>query len=150
MIRKLRKWCSLPETERKELLEAFFLLWRIRLSLWFFSFRLVRRFVRHQLCRPRDRKPEFSSKQTGRNVKRAARYVFSGSCLTQAYTVQIMLARRGQPSDIRFGARKKGDKFEAHAWVEIHDTIIIGELPPGEFLDFQRRDEGPTGQNRTA
>ena len=150
MFKKLRKWCSLPKMERRELLEAFILLWRIRLALWFMPFRRVRRSVRHQLCRPRDRKPEFSSKQTGRNVKRAARYVLGGSCLTQAYATQIMLSRRGQPSDIRFGARKKGDKFEAHAWVQIHETIIVGELPPGEFLEFQGPDEEMTDQNRTA
>ncbi len=119
------------------MLEAFFLLWRIRLGLWVCSFRRVRRFVRNQLCRPRDRKPEYSSRRTGRHVERAARFVFRGSCLTQALTTQIMLSRRGQPSDLRFGAKKVGEKFEAHAWVEINGEVIIGEPAPGEFSDFQ-------------
>ncbi len=141
MIGPFREWRSLPDKERKELYEALFLLWRIRLSLWILPFRRVRRRVRHRLCRPRDRKPEYSSRQTGRHVKRASRYVYRVNDLARCYATQIMLSRRGQPSDLRFGLREDGDQPEPQVWVEINGTVIIGEAVPDNPSDSQQSED---------
>ncbi len=137
MIRRLEKWRSLPLKDRRLLIEAFVLMWRIRLMLWLRSFRGVKKYVAHELYKSRVCKLEYSPRGIGRFVERAARYVFRGTCLTQAFATQIILSRRGQPSDLRFGAKKAGGKFEAHAWVEVNGRIVVGEPAPGEFSDFQ-------------
>lgn len=88
-------------------------------------------------------------------VRRAARLVPRGSCLTQAMALQLILARRGQPCSVRIGvdrspapdaasSAKNGQfcegeadttafasasasgRFEAHAWVEWRGRVILG------------------------
>lgn len=84
-------------------------------------------------------------------VRRAARLVPRASCLTQAMTLQLALARRGQPCSVRIGVDRapaastlnvpnssdeiKADspalqsgvgRFEAHAWVEWQGRVVLG------------------------
>ena len=63
-------------------------------------------------------------------ITRAARFVPAASCLTQALSLQVVLGRRGLDSRLCIGVRKgKGDKFEAHAWVERGGRVLIGGEP---------------------
>ncbi len=73
----------------------------------------------------------------GRYVSRAARWVPLGSCLTQGLAAQVVLARRGHPSTLRFGARKVDGQFQAHAWVEVNGQIVVGGNPRDEYSDFR-------------
>lgn len=60
-------------------------------------------------------------------ITRAARFVPGASCLTQALSLQVLLARRGLGSRLCIGVRKGGQKsFEAHAWVERGGRVLIG------------------------
>lgn len=77
-------------------------------------------------------------------VRRAARLVPRGSCLTQAMALQLVLARRGEPCSVRIGVDRNlatknssatasaggadtaSSRFEAHAWVEWQDRVILG------------------------
>lgn len=43
---------------------------------------------------------------------------FSTNCLEQSLVLWWLLRRRGIAADLRIGARKSGQRFEAHAWVE--------------------------------
>jgi Transglutaminase-like superfamily len=60
-------------------------------------------------------------------VRVASRYVPRASCLTQALVLHILLRREGLPSRIRIGVSKDAGFFEAHAWVESHDRVVIGD-----------------------
>ena len=53
-------------------------------------------------------------------------YVPRATCLTQAITAQILLYRHNHPSKLKIGVLKNDD-FEAHAWLEINDKIVLGE-----------------------
>ena len=49
----------------------------------------------------------------------AARNLFvTTNCLEQSLVLWWLLRRRGIAADLRIGARKAGQRFEAHAWVE--------------------------------
>jgi hypothetical protein len=67
-------------------------------------------------------------------VPAASRYVPRATCLTQALSAQVLLARRGYPAELRIGvARDSHGAFNAHAWVEHDGRIIVGELGYEEF-----------------
>jgi transglutaminase superfamily protein len=51
------------------------------------------------------------------------------NCLEQSLVLWWLLQRRGIAAELRIGARKDADRFEAHAWVEL-DGKVLNE--PGE------------------
>jgi hypothetical protein len=137
-MRRLRKWLALSPAEKRTFLEALRLLWMIRLALWILPFGMVRRFVSDyhpaRATLPAKGDPALLTEA----VMRAARLVPVGTCLTQALSTKVLLARRGLACEVRFGARKIQERFEAHAWVEMEGRAILGEPSPGEFSDFVR------------
>jgi hypothetical protein len=63
--------------------------------------------------------------QTARLVLVAAtRGPYRGNCLQQSLTIWWLLRRQRIHSDIRFGARRFREKFEAHAWVEVEGIAL--------------------------
>lgn len=71
---------------------------------------------------------------TVRDVSKAilvsGRYVDDATCLVRAFAGQIMLARRGFPSEVKIGVAFTSEKaLEGHAWVEFEGKVIIGYLP---------------------
>lgn len=63
-------------------------------------------------------------------VARASRHgLFRPACLTRSLALQRLLERRGiRASRVCVGVRLEGDRFEAHAWVELGDQIL-GDKP---------------------
>ena len=60
----------------------------------------------------------------------SGRYVDDATCLVRAFAGQIMLARRGFPSEVKIGVAFTSEKaLEGHAWVEFEGKVIIGYLP---------------------
>jgi len=55
----------------------------------------------------------------------AARNVFFGTnCLEQSLVLWWLLRRLGIAAELRIGARKALDRFEAHAWVEVDSAAL--------------------------
>jgi Transglutaminase-like superfamily len=55
----------------------------------------------------------------------AARNVFFGTnCLEQSLVLWWLLRRRGISAELRIGARKEFERFEAHAWVEVDAAVL--------------------------
>jgi hypothetical protein len=68
-------------------------------------------------------------------VKAVSRFVPAATCLTQALALQCLLARSGHVSSVYLGARRGGaGKFEAHAWVECEDRVVIGGAHTQEYI----------------
>ena len=59
---------------------------------------------------------------------------FRTNCLEQSLVLAWLLRRRGVSVEIRIGARKEADRFEAHAWVEF-DGKVLNEAG-GEHIHF--------------
>jgi hypothetical protein len=51
---------------------------------------------------------------------------------------QILLARLGQPSELRIGVAKDTLKgLKAHAWLETSGRVVLGETEPGEYTPLE-------------
>lgn len=50
---------------------------------------------------------------------------FRASCLERALVLWWQLRRRGVAANLRIGARKEQDRFEAHAWVEVAGQPLL-------------------------
>jgi hypothetical protein len=99
----------------------------IRLMLTFASHRLVLRFMprgRTQLGHPA------LVMRVANAVSSVARLVPDASCLTQALSVQFILACRGYASELNIGVKRGSDNaVEAHAWLVNGEWIAIGGTP---------------------
>jgi hypothetical protein len=99
----------------------------VRLALWFVPFARLRRVVVF-LARPRlRRQSHYSADQLSWAVRAISQYVPRATCLTQALVLHIMLRQEGLHSRIRIGVSKDAGHFEAHAWVESQDQVVIGD-----------------------
>jgi hypothetical protein len=50
----------------------------------------------------------------------------ASTCLEKSLALWWLLGRQGIACEVRIGARKRGGKFEAHAWLE-RDGVAINE-----------------------
>lgn len=115
-------------------LREFPILWRaaalvcaVRLGLWVVPFARLRGLVVF-LAHPGSRNAgHYSAEQLSWAVRAVSRYVPRATCLTQALVLHILLRREGLPSRIRIGVSKDAGHFEAHAWVESQDRVVIGD-----------------------
>jgi len=69
--------------------------------------------------------------EAGRNIPRmaaaAARNLpFRTNCLEQSLVLWWLLRRRRVAADMRIGAKKEANRFQAHAWVEFEGCVIGG------------------------
>jgi hypothetical protein len=64
----------------------------------------------------------------------AARYVPGTTCLVQSITGRAMLRRAGCVAELKIGVSKDSSDFQAHAWLENHDSVLLG----GEVAQYTR------------
>jgi hypothetical protein len=63
----------------------------------------------------------------------AAKPLFAAKCLPRALAAHHMLRRRGVLSRVCLGVRRNGETLEAHAWLELGQTIIVGAAEAPRF-----------------
>ncbi len=69
----------------------------------------------------------------------AQRGPFRASCLPQSLVLWWLLRRQGIDNELRFGVRKNPDRLEAHAWVELSNTVLNDRADVSRrFLPFKR------------
>lgn len=125
----LRRWRRLSGSERRLLMEAWMLLGLTKAGLIALPFgvlcRWLDRYADRTTCQ------NVSPEDTARAVAAASRRLPGGAtCLTQALVCNAMLQRRGYATRLRIGvaAGEGKDRIAAHAWVEMDNRVIIGEL----------------------
>jgi hypothetical protein len=140
MWAQLRRFNSLPGPAKADFLAALLLLPLIRASLRLRGFDKTQRFLqRHTAPAGRaalsEARAAADTEQTCRMVLAASRRLHaSANCLERSLALWWLLARRGVTSHLRIGARKTGEKFEAHAWVE-RNGEAVGE-PEATHLHY--------------
>lgn len=68
----------------------------------------------------------------------ARNFPWRTNCLEQSLVLEWLLRRRGIPATLRIGGRKDGDRFEAHAWVELDGVKLNGmETEHVHFVPFE-------------
>jgi hypothetical protein len=67
-------------------------------------------------------------------VRAASRRIPRASCLTQALSAQLLLARRGLSSELKIGVTRDPVKgFAAHAWVLVEGRVLVGGRDTARF-----------------
>ena len=119
---------------------------RIRVALWIFPFKKVQlRFAgrMHDTARIPSKPVDLTeARAVGVAVRRSSRLVPAATCLPQALATRVMLERRGVANALRFGvAKSEAGVLEAHAWVEVDDVVVVGDL--GDLARFHRLPDLP-------
>jgi hypothetical protein len=130
------KFLRLSGRDRSFLVKTYVLLTLVRLGLWLLPFeQLWKALVR--LGRYQNQPAPSSPLRIGPVVHRAIWAVNwsckltpgGAKCLARALTVKVLLDRNQCPADFKIGVAKNSNgKFEAHAWIEVEGTVIIGQL----------------------
>jgi hypothetical protein len=153
MWKQRRRFSALDRDSRWMFVRATLLLPLISLSLWIWGFRFtqaaLKRFVSSVNGSMVDRSsdPVVLTSITHKTqigacmVRAAARHsLITSTCLEESLALWFLLRREGIEAELRIGARKIADKFEAHAWVECHgEALNQAEDPHGHYAIF----EGP-------
>ena len=136
MWERLRRFSSLDSEARGSFLRAALLLPMISVSLKFRGFRATQESLLRFLADPQQISQGISAglladagrtQLTVRMVNAAVRHIWrSSTCLEKSLALWWLLGRQGIASELRIGARKVQDKFEAHAWVE-RQGIAVNE-----------------------
>jgi hypothetical protein len=142
MMQRWRRFRRLSGFERGIVLEAAAGLLISWLAVRLLGFRLCRSVFEKQLAA----RNSWNSKSGEADVLGVARRIahleavtatnlfFRISCLELSLVLCGMLRQRGMNADLRIGARKEANRFEAHAWVELDGTVIDGGA--AEHLHF--------------
>ncbi|MEG4292377.1 lasso peptide biosynthesis B2 protein [Microcoleus sp. C2C3] len=128
-MKRLRKFLSLTPSDRVLLINALLLLGAIRLGLKLLPFETLRRFLARiaQPIRTLQEAEKASVDKVAWAVMVASHYIPGARCLAQALATQVLLERRGYPTQLRIGfTRDKGGQMSAHAWVESEGRVAIG------------------------
>ena len=146
-MRRIERLLRLSGSEWRLLVEAFWLLARIRVALWIHPFKRVQqRYARRRagaaVVRGRTGS-DAEAKAVGIAVRRSSRLVPDATCLPQALTTRVMLERRGVQNELLIGvAKSDAGALEAHAWVTVGDAVIVGDLP--DLARFHRMPDLPS------
>lgn len=86
----------------------------------------LQKFLRTTKHRANTRRPVHAG-LTVRMVRAAVCHgIGHPTCLEESLALWWLLERQGMAAELRIGVRKKGDKFEAHAWVE-REGVALNE-----------------------
>lgn len=97
---------------------------------------------------PADARQRAMARRIGQAVQRvASRLPWPARCLPQAIAAKAMLQRRGIACVVHFGMRLSDDapgrRMEAHAWVTVGETGVIGIPASTGFTVLARFTHGP-------
>jgi hypothetical protein len=125
---RLRRALARPAPDFILFLRAFGLVVSVRIALWVLPSRLLLRHVARRVRRaPAPADTSLLVKRIGWAVRAASRRVPDASCLTQALSVQLLLARHGYSSELKIGVlRDSVTGFAAHAWVLVDGQVLVG------------------------
>lgn len=126
--------------------EALLLVLRIRVSLWIHPFKRVQATYVARDERSVGNGDGYldvaTAKAVGVAVRRSSRLVPGATCLPQALATRVMLGRRGVPNALLFGvARAENGALQAHAWIEVGEVVVAGDLP--DLARYQRMPDLP-------
>jgi len=146
-VETLRKFLRLPGREQWIALEAATGLAAARPGLALAGFRKWRHVLAWlapaEFWQPDANKAEIAEQAralVGLGEATARNFPWRTNCLEQALVFEWLLRRRRIPATLRIGGRKNGDRFEAHAWVELDGVMLSGiDTAHIHYVPFEER-----------
>jgi hypothetical protein len=135
LLEKWRRFKVRSPEDRRLILRATLILPMTEIGLRLFGFRrwkeLIEKFslsARLSRALPVSAQNE-SAVRTVRAVRSAELHgLTKPNCLERSMTLWWMLRREGIEGELHIGARKQGEKFEAHAWVELGGQVLNDDV----------------------
>jgi Transglutaminase-like superfamily len=132
-MKKIQKFLCLEPSERYLLIETFLVLNFIRISFLILKFPTLQSLL-NKISQFNPNKNVCSDELIDKIVWRVEVSTHhspgEAKCLVRALVVHTMMQRAGFNSSLRIGITDNPLKnFQAHAWVEYKDKIVIGDLP---------------------
>jgi len=120
------RFFKLSNNKKSLFIKSLTLMLFIRISLTMLPFSKIKKISKIFSRMNNNKKNNLSIEDIIWSIHIVSNYVPRATCLTQAITAQILLYRHDHFSKLKIGVIKK-DNFEAHAWLEINNKIILGE-----------------------
>jgi hypothetical protein len=130
VVHQVRAFAQLDWRERFFLVEALAVVALVRLGLSLLSFKRLRALVRESGRRSvgPHRAGALPVDRIAWAVQAVSRFVPGATCLTQALSGQVLLARRGYRTRLHIGVAKSSrDQLAAHAWLECDGRVVLGD-----------------------
>jgi len=129
----IKRFLKLNTSEKFILIKAFFLLLTARIMLWILPFSVIKKIIKKitVINQENDANSKISIETLTWAIRVMSIYTPKATCLTRAIAGQILLSRYNYSSNIKIGVYKNEEEFEAHAWLEADDGIILGESETG-------------------
>jgi hypothetical protein len=126
LMNKINSFFKLSYKRKTLFIISLVLMIFIHLCLYLFSFSMVKK-ISNRISVPTIILDKISIEDIVWSVRTASIYTPRVTCLTQAITGQVLLLRYHYRPILKIGVINKGN-FEAHAWIEIDNEIILGEF----------------------
>jgi len=124
----ISNFIKLPSRDKLVAFESLFWVIQVRIMLWLLSFPSVQRKVQKRVGKY-NLTPEYviSMARLQTMIVAASRYVPRATCLVQALAGYILFSKYGYQPSIKIGVSTLNGEFEAHAWLEHGDRVVLGE-----------------------
>jgi hypothetical protein len=134
-MRALRRFYALSPSQRRLVLRSLLLVATVRIGLVALPFVRLRSLL-SRFGEERDASGAngtHSAAELAWAVQAASRYVPKATCLVQALTLELLMARSGQAGQLRIGVAKENGDLKAHAWVEADGRRWLEDAEPTRF-----------------
>ena len=131
-MHKLIRLIHTPKSEILLLANTFILLNLVRLGLFLLPFSGLNKLLKNiaiSIWLKLGQREKIEVAKILHAVHTSSYYVFGNpKCLAKALTTQTLMKAFGYRCDLKIGVMNADKKFEAHAWIEYQDRVIIGNL----------------------
>lgn len=142
-LKKWRAWSALPVHERGAFLRLMLALSLVHLGLRVAGYARIRTWCERWANRVPRRAvmPDdlAAAKRLAELAEIAGRHsLVTATCLRQALVVSTLLQRRGLDARLQIGVQHTGERFGAHAWVDL-DGVALGQPLNNSFSPSSQR-----------
>ena len=133
----LTNFLKQSRVDQKLLITTLLSMITIRLKLYLIPFKRIQRSMERSNNKTKNNIPVHKLIWA---VQTISNYIPQATCLTKALTAQKLLRKHGYPCQVKIGVGKDTNgEFEAHAWVEYKDKVILGESEKEyiQLLDYE-------------
>ena len=123
----IHKFMNLNNSEKIIIFKALITLWIVRILLWIFPFSIIKKLIDKFDVIYNESNSKFSKEKLIWAIQSMSIYTPRSTCLTRALGAKFLLNMYHYSSNIKIGVSKAEIEFEAHAWLESDNEIILGE-----------------------
>ena len=129
---KILCFLRLSSRDKVVVIQSIYWLIIIRIMIWIFPFHFVQKKVQKIAGHTNPNvNSSVSMSKMSVMILVSARYVPRVTCLVQALAGFILFSKYGYMTSIKIGVLTENGEFEAHAWLEHDDKVVLGESEKG-------------------